>query len=62
MTAVRWAYGPGIPDDRGTVATVGTFDGMHLGHWAVLEEIRDNEPLPDFVDRTVDTCRRRLRV
>ena len=40
MNAVRWAYPPGIPTDRGTVATVGTFDGVHLGHWAVLQEIR----------------------
>jgi riboflavin kinase/FMN adenylyltransferase len=38
--AVHWAYGPGIPADRGTVATVGTFDGVHRGHWAVLQEIR----------------------
>ncbi|KPJ82843.1 MAG: hypothetical protein AMS19_06525 [Gemmatimonas sp. SG8_23] len=29
-----------MPADRGTVATVGTFDGVHLGHWAVLQEIR----------------------
>jgi len=36
---VRWLYPPGIPSDRGTVATVGTFDGVHLGHWSVLEEI-----------------------
>jgi riboflavin kinase/FMN adenylyltransferase len=41
MTAsVRWAYPPGLPSDRGTVATVGTFDGIHLGHWTVLDEIR----------------------
>ncbi len=40
MTPVRWAYPPGLPSDRGTVATVGTFDGVHLGHWAVLQEIR----------------------
>jgi len=39
--AVQWAYPPGIPSDRGTVATVGTFDGVHLGHWTVLQEIRD---------------------
>lgn len=37
--AVRWEYPPGIPLDRGTVATVGTFDGVHLGHWSVLQEI-----------------------
>jgi riboflavin kinase/FMN adenylyltransferase len=37
---VQWAYPPGIPTDRGTVATVGTFDGVHLGHWSVLQEIR----------------------
>ncbi len=31
----------GLPDDgRGTVITVGTFDGVHRGHWAVLQEIR----------------------
>lgn len=36
---MRWASPPGIPDDRGTVATVGTFDGVHLGHWSVLQEI-----------------------
>jgi riboflavin kinase/FMN adenylyltransferase len=37
--AVHWEYPPGIPRDRGTVATVGTFDGVHLGHWSVLQEI-----------------------
>jgi len=38
-----WGGGlpPGIPrDGRGTVVTVGTFDGVHRGHWAVLQEIR----------------------
>ena len=40
MTArVEWAHPPGIPGDRGTVATVGTFDGVHLGHRQVLDEI-----------------------
>lgn len=40
MTDVmHWEYPPGIPADRGTVATVGTFDGVHLGHWSVLQEI-----------------------
>jgi len=38
-TNIRWAYPRGIPSDRGTVATVGTFDGVHLGHQSVLEEI-----------------------
>src|SRR5690606_8673025 len=27
-------------DGRGTVVTVGTFDGVHRGHWAVLQEVR----------------------
>jgi riboflavin kinase/FMN adenylyltransferase len=26
-------------DERGSVVTVGTFDGIHLGHWAILREI-----------------------
>lgn len=30
----------GIPPGEGTVVTVGTFDGVHRGHWAVLQEIR----------------------
>jgi riboflavin kinase/FMN adenylyltransferase len=38
--AVRWTHEAGLPTDRGTVATVGTFDGVHRGHWSVLEEIR----------------------
>lgn len=38
--AARWRHPPGIPGDRGTVATVGTFDGVHRGHWEVLQEIR----------------------
>ena len=29
------------PDDRPVIVTVGTFDGVHLGHWRVLEEIGD---------------------
>jgi len=29
-----------LPDDRGAVVTVGTFDGVHRGHWTVLQEIR----------------------
>ena len=40
MNPVQWAHPPGLPSDRGAVATVGTFDGVHLGHWAVLQEIR----------------------
>jgi riboflavin kinase/FMN adenylyltransferase len=36
---VRWVHPRGIPQDRGTVVTVGTFDGVHLGHWSVLREI-----------------------
>jgi riboflavin kinase/FMN adenylyltransferase len=36
---VRWAHEPAIPRDRGAVVTVGTFDGVHLGHWKVLQEM-----------------------
>ena len=32
---------PGLPkDDRKAVVTIGTFDGVHRGHWEVLSEIR----------------------
>lgn len=32
---------PGFPPDHpGTVVTVGTFDGVHRGHWEVLEAVR----------------------
>ncbi len=32
---------PGLPrDGRKAVVTIGTFDGVHRGHWAVLSEIR----------------------
>ena len=41
----EYAIDPSLPtglpaDGRGTVVTVGTFDGVHRGHWAVLREIR----------------------
>jgi len=41
---VDYAIDPTLPlglpaDGRGTVITVGTFDGVHRGHWAVLQEI-----------------------
>jgi riboflavin kinase / FMN adenylyltransferase len=39
--AIDPSLAPGLPrDGRGTVITVGTFDGVHRGHWAVLQEIR----------------------
>ncbi len=47
MSEVQWAYPPGIPRDRGTVATVGTFDGVHRGHWTVLREIRERADASD---------------
>ncbi len=35
------ARGAGLPSEgNGAVVTVGTFDGVHRGHWEVLEEIR----------------------
>lgn len=37
---VRWRQPAGLPKGTGSVVTVGTFDGIHLGHWAVLQEIR----------------------
>lgn len=44
MAGAEGAFDPslprGIPTDRGTVVTVGTFDGVHRGHWDVLQEIR----------------------
>jgi riboflavin kinase/FMN adenylyltransferase len=41
---VDYAIDPRLPlglpsDKKGTVITVGTFDGVHRGHWAVLQEI-----------------------
>lgn len=37
-----WPGGPPLPDDgRGTVITVGTFDGVHVAHRRVLEEIAE---------------------
>ncbi len=42
---IEFAIDPALPrglppDPRGTVVTVGSFDGVHRGHWAVLQEIR----------------------
>ncbi|TVR64380.1 MAG: bifunctional riboflavin kinase/FAD synthetase [Gemmatimonadales bacterium] len=38
---MRVSGGAGVPrDGRSAVVTVGTFDGVHRGHWEVLREIR----------------------
>jgi riboflavin kinase / FMN adenylyltransferase len=40
--AIRFAGPPGIPPEPGgSVVTVGTFDGVHRGHRAVLQEISE---------------------
>ncbi len=40
-TSILFPGEAGIPrDGRGAVVTVGTFDGVHRGHWEVLKEIR----------------------
>ncbi len=39
--AIDPALPSGLPaDGMGTVVTIGTFDGIHRGHWEVLSEIR----------------------
>jgi riboflavin kinase / FMN adenylyltransferase len=50
MDAIDRSLPPGFPADHpGTVVTVGTFDGVHRGHWEVLAAVRaraDAEGLP----------------
>lgn len=50
MDAIDRAVPPAFsPDHPGTVVTVGTFDGVHRGHWEVLAAVReraDAEALP----------------
>ena len=40
ITAFDCSLPPEIPKEQGTVVTVGTFDGIHRGHWEVLQEIQ----------------------
>lgn len=47
MTDMRDGAGCLLPDDRGSVVTVGTFDGVHRGHWEVLQEIRERARAAD---------------
>ena len=39
MNHSGWLDKSGIPDDVGSIVTVGTFDGVHRGHWTILREI-----------------------
>ena len=41
MRHSRWSHMSGVPDDVGSIVTVGTFDGIHLGHWTILREISE---------------------
>ena len=41
MSYSNWLHMSGVPDDVGSIVTVGTFDGIHLGHWAILQEISE---------------------
>lgn len=41
MRHSKWLHMPGVPDDVGSIVTVGTFDGIHLGHWTILQEISE---------------------
>ena len=41
MKYSNWSQMSGVPDDVGSIVTVGTFDGIHLGHWAILREISE---------------------
>jgi riboflavin kinase / FMN adenylyltransferase len=43
--AVDLTLPPGLPPDPGTVITVGTFDGVHRGHWEVLAQVRERADL-----------------
>ena len=44
---------PGYPESNGAVVTIGNFDGVHLGHQAVIDQVRELANRHDLVPTVV---------